>query len=548
MAPKAARRVITQDAFDAAVAENVEEFGMEPEEALAEAVAGLQLQGVDLSNIRTTLPEAGGRRQLHAVEATQQLLAAQAAPSGDTVRTALATLAKHLSGPDVEPDAACAAGAWPRRKRALPCADSVATQGAPERSTACCSPSAASRTRVHAAFLAWCRRSTRFGCVCHGAERVAPRFDHARAPQLLLSETETRDTFVARDGASTLVAHALSRTAEADVVSAGARGASAAASRHESAKVALFKAGAAPQLLAALEAHPSNAAVVAAACWGVAALATADDRSTAASAAFAHGRQLHKLAAHTPLMAALRMHVTAPATAAAACCALRAVAVNDEACVDIAEAGAVDAAVSLLSMRDGADAVLRAALSLLRQLAGADAVKGRFVAAGGLPALLTLLCERPAGVAAVPLCEAGLTLLAALTLRNPDGAAAAAAAGGLDIAVELMALFPGASGLQRAACMYLRNSAARNLELRPLMLERGADALLRAAKAAHPATCNDVGSAALRDLGAANYNEGWTPTTVYMGAGGELYTYEDLGSFTEGDGGAAVEAIPEEEE
>ena len=116
MAPKAARRVITQDAFDAAVAENVEEFGMEPEEALAEAVAGLQLQGVDLSNIRTTLPEEGGRRQLYAVEATQELLAAQAAaPAGDAVRAALATLAKHLSGPQVEPDAACAAGAWRRR-------------------------------------------------------------------------------------------------------------------------------------------------------------------------------------------------------------------------------------------------------------------------------------------------------------------------------------------------------------------------------------------------------------------------------------------------
>ena len=367
---------------------------------------------------------------------------------------------------------------------------------------------------------------------------------------MLLSEPETRDAFVARDGAGLLVAHVLSRTSEADVLAAGARAASAAAARHEPAKVALFKAGAAAQLVAVLEAHTANAAVVAATCWAVAALATADDRSTAASAAFAHGRQLHKLAAHTPLMAALRTHAAVPATAAAACCALRAVAVNDEACVDVAEAGGVEAAVSLLSCRDGADqSILRAALGLLRQLAGADAIKPRFVAAGGLPALLTLLCDRPAGAAATPLCEAGLTLLAALTLRNPEGSAEAAAAGGLDVALELMTLFPAAAGLQRAACMYLRNSAARNLELRPLMLERGADALLRAAKAAHPGTCTDVGSAALRDLGAENYNEGWTPTTVYMGAGGELYTFEDLGSFATDDNGssaAAFETIAEE--
>jgi hypothetical protein len=366
---------------------------------------------------------------------------------------------------------------------------------------------------------------------------------------VLLSEPETRDAFVAAGGAGLMVEHVLSRAAEAEVFAAGARACSAAAARHETAKVVLFKAGAAVQLVAALEVHTANAAVVAAVCWAVAALATADDRSTAASAAFAHGRQLHKLAAHTPLMAVLRAHVAAPATAAAACCALRAVAVNDEACVDVAEAGGVEAAVSLLSIRNGSDAILRAATGLLRQLAGADAIKPRFVAAGGLPALLTLLCDRPGGAAAAPLCEAGLTLLAALTLRNPEGSADAAAAGGLDVALELMTLFPAASGLQRAACMYLRNSAARNLELRPLMLERGAEALLRAAKAAHPGTCTDVGSAALRDLDAENYNVGWNPTTVYMGAGGELYNYEELGSFAEEDTPAsscAPETIAEE--
>lgn len=48
---------------------------------------------------------------------------------------------------------------------------------------------------------------------------------------------------------------------------------------------------------------------------------------------------------------------------------------------------------------------------------------------------------------------------------------------------------------------------ARNPELRPAYLERGAEALLRAAKAAHPAACKDVGAAALRDLGLDNYND-----------------------------------------
>jgi hypothetical protein len=376
--------------------------------------------------------------------------------------------------------------------------------------------------------------------------RVCP---HRSLPrQALLSAAETRDTFVARDGAAALVDAVLSRTASASAptLAAGARAASAAASGHEGAKVALFKAGAAPHLLAALAAHAGDASLAAAACWALAALATADDRRTAASSAFANGRHLHKLGAHTPLMAALRAHAGAPGTAAAACCALRAVAVNDDACGEVADAGGVEAALALLAVDGAAPAAVRAALGLLRQLAGADAVKPRFVAAGGLTTLLALLCNRSPGAAAAPLCESGLALLAALTLRNPEGAAAAATAGGLDVALDVMSAFPSAPGLQRAACMYLRNSAARNLELRPLMLERGAEALLRAAKAAHAGTCTDVGSAALRDLGADNYNEGWNPTTVYMGAGGELYSYEELGSFSE-DGEAGLRAaIPEE--
>jgi hypothetical protein len=115
-----ASRRITQEAFDAAVAENVEEFGMEPEEALAEAVAGLELQGVDLSNVRVTLPEEGGRRQLRAVVAAQALLDAQAGAGGGAAaeQAALATLAAQLAGPDVEPDAVQAAGTRAARARA----------------------------------------------------------------------------------------------------------------------------------------------------------------------------------------------------------------------------------------------------------------------------------------------------------------------------------------------------------------------------------------------------------------------------------------------
>lgn len=54
--------------------------------------------------------------------------------------------------------------------------------------------------------------------------------------------------------------------------------------------------------------------------------------------------------------------------------------------------------------------------------------------------------------------------------------------------------------------MALRNMVARCPQLRPALLEKGVERHLRRAKLAYPATCADVGAAALRDLGFDDYN------------------------------------------
>lgn len=51
MGPSAGGRTISQEAFEALVAENMEDLGMEPEEALEDALQTLTLQGVDLSGL-----------------------------------------------------------------------------------------------------------------------------------------------------------------------------------------------------------------------------------------------------------------------------------------------------------------------------------------------------------------------------------------------------------------------------------------------------------------------------------------------------------------
>lgn len=49
MGPPKTLRTISQEAFDEVVRENVEDLGMDPTEALQDAIETLTLQGVDLS-------------------------------------------------------------------------------------------------------------------------------------------------------------------------------------------------------------------------------------------------------------------------------------------------------------------------------------------------------------------------------------------------------------------------------------------------------------------------------------------------------------------
>lgn len=267
------------------------------------------------------------------------------------------------------------------------------------------------------------------------------------------------------------------------VAAAAARACGVAARQHEPAKVSLAGAGALAALLRVLSSAAAAQPGGSGGCgWAAAALcvepcaqalcrlATPDDPRSSASCAFAHGRAVHS------------------------------------------QGGS-------------------AALSLLRALAGCDAAKPRVTAGPGLGAVVGVLvgaCGAPHAPGAARAAEQCLALLAALALRNADGACALAAAGALGRGVDAMRAFPGAAPVQRAACMLLRNAVARCDHLRGPLLEGGAEALLRRAKRDCPGACADVGSAALRDLGAADYAAGWTPTTVYVGDQGQLYTYEEL--------------------
>ena len=77
MAVKMLRR-ITQETFDECVQGNIDDFEMEPDEAVEEAVKEFELQGVDISQIDKSYAGPDGRGEHPAASAAKAATFAQA--------------------------------------------------------------------------------------------------------------------------------------------------------------------------------------------------------------------------------------------------------------------------------------------------------------------------------------------------------------------------------------------------------------------------------------------------------------------------------------
>ena len=244
-------------------------------------------------------------------------------------------------------------------------------------------------------------------------------------------------------------------------------------------------------------------------------LAADDDRPTPEACqatfggAFAKARQLDKDGATAALLARLQApEGRDPACAGPLCDATRRLAVNDEICRALTDAGAVRTCLDLIASAQGGGgdraALAKAALGLLRQLCGSDHAKEMFVAEGGVPAALGAL--QGAGAPVKGVAEQALGLLGAVVLRNPGHAEHFADKGGFSALAAALDALPDAGGVQRQGCMLLRNAVVRSEPAREAALAAGAETLARRAQRVHPGPCGDVASAALRDLGFADYH------------------------------------------
>jgi len=239
------------------------------------------------------------------------------------------------------------------------------------------------------------------------------------------------------------------------------------------------------------------------------AIVSGDDTTATVSKAFDHAREVvgSKTAAVYTLIASCVHSAMAdpagpgvPPIVKDCVSLLRCLAVNDSICVQFTDQGALQLLTSVAEQYPKHAPTIRNVCGAIKKLAHSDHVK-RAVCAGDAKPLSVLLSGLQGFMSDASVVEQALAALSVSVLRTPENAQMVADRDALPFIAKAMQVHPQAAGLQRQACLCIRNLVSRSKStLTEPLLEEGVEALLRAAKGSHP-DCQDVAKAALRDLG-----------------------------------------------
>ncbi|OMO74163.1 Armadillo [Corchorus capsularis] len=429
MGPTKNLRTISQEAFDEVVKENMEDLGMDPTEALEDAIQTLSLQGVDLSGIVKCVPGEGGIKDHPAMQCLDKLKRLDAdakstfaAEDLEQVTALLNSLSGLCSDKEESGNAAI-----------------VAKNGGIELVTSICSK------------IPTESRPTLVSCL--------------KAFASLLSDVQSTETFRASGGPKIVVGIIRDGIQDLEILNSGFAVVALAATGNEVVKESFMELKVDELIFQILSGQPLG---VQSLYDAIRVLLTSDDNRVVASQVYGYARRFAKIGITKALVESLHGGLSSPSLVSASI-ALKAVAVNDEICKSIADAGGIDALLKCVddSGEQGNKTVARTCCSLLCKLAGSDSNKTAIVEKGGMDRLIKLsarFLDDPSVLQEV------MTIISVLCLRSPDNATRAIEAGAGELAIQAMQKFPAAQQMQRSSCLMIRNLVVRNPENRQVSI------------------------------------------------------------------------------
>ncbi|XP_028641966.1 armadillo repeat-containing protein 6 isoform X2 [Grammomys surdaster] len=301
-----ASKRITQETFDAAVRENIEEFEMGTEEAIREAVEQFESQGVDLSNIVKTAPKVS-------LDGLQE-------PTHDVLQ-ALSDLQESLTGSRLQEVSAHLVRFCDQCKQQKASRYLAAQKGA-----------------YPILLAAW---------------QLAATSDQdllLQALSALAVLTDGQPDLLDAQGLHLLVATLAQNAANTELTCCGIRCVRHVCLKHEQNRQGLVKAGVLPLLTAAITQHGQHADVVREACWALRVMTFDDDIRVPFGHAHEHAKMIvQENKGLKVLIEAARAFSDNPGVLSELCSTLSRLAVRNEFCQEVIDLGGLGILVTLLA-------------------------------------------------------------------------------------------------------------------------------------------------------------------------------------------------------
>lgn len=476
---------ISQETFDEAVKENMEDLEMEAEEAVQDAVDQFTSQGINLSNIVKRVPGASPDDDPEVIKLTRTL----AEQLGELEDEATAEIMfggglMRLTFLTGSADAAAAIGQTATRLKKEVQRD--------EQATTLAGASGAVDSLVSAALS-----------LLHVAD-AAPLVSALECLTVVLMDAENRERLGVR-GCAALCIVAREHAARGPQLRACFQAMRAAMLVHEQHRQTLVKSGGV--LKAAVQAMHDHGkdqnwedpGALLAACGVIRATTLADDARSRTSKGHDHAKAAVELGALPLLLDAARSRLAdSPGPLSELLATLSRLTVTDAICQQLAKMDALRLAITELANHVTDAQVAKQACFFLANISGNDKCKEQIREGHGHIAIVQAMLLHPnAGSMQVDAVSA----LGNMALRMPENCAAIAEAGGVPAIVHAFGQHLGMPRMQSKACLAIRNLVGRNEELRQPILDAGAEASIRAVMDAHAGDyMHNLAKAALRDL------------------------------------------------
>jgi len=457
---------ISQETFDEAVKENVEDLDMPPDEALADAIQQFESQGVNLSNIVKRLPGASADDDPAAVVGLRALKAALEASADD--------------GEEEELELAFGGGIMKLHFIRVEAEGSIALAEAAAQIRIACQKDKDQMPLILCDGAVDALVSSALA-VLGTATALTPILETLA---VVLGDGEAREQLGVR-GIAAVTAMIRRHPDDAGVARAGFLACRAAMLVHEHhrqqfvASAKLMKV-----IVPAMKRFAETPATFLAACGALRTTTLSDDARARTSKGLEHAKMAVELKVAPLLLNAAKnpLYSETPAHLAELLATLSRLAVTDQICSALAALDSLPLAIAALGNHMTDAGVAKQACFFLASISGNDQCKTSIVSGHGHVAIIQAMLLHPNNAA---MQTDAVSALGNMCLRVSENCEAIAAAGGLSTIVTAFTQHLSFPRMQSKGPLAVRNLVSRNPELEAPLLELGVEAPLREVMGQH---------------------------------------------------------------